>query len=49
MFGEDCLVIGGHYAGGEELDFFTAHPATPEDRDWVCLSPAPAFRQAAKE
>ena len=33
-FGEDCLVIGGGYAGLSELDFFIANPATSEERDW---------------
>jgi hypothetical protein len=39
MFGEDCLVMGGDYSGGEELDFFIANPATPEERNWTSLSP----------
>lgn len=36
-FGEDCLVIGGDYAGLSELDFFIANPATPEERDWEAV------------
>lgn len=40
MFGEDCMVIGGKkYSGEEELDFFIANPATPEERDWASLQP----------
>jgi hypothetical protein len=36
MFGEDASVLGGepHYAGSHELDFFIAHPATDDERDW---------------
>ena len=38
-FGEDASVIQGepHYAGSHELDFFIAHPATREERDWQAV------------
>ena len=38
-FGEDASVLRGepHYAGSHELDFFIAHPATPEERDWQAI------------
>ena len=38
-FGEDASVIGGepHYAGSHELDYFIAHPATAEERDWRAI------------
>jgi hypothetical protein len=38
-FGEDATVIGGdeRYAGSHELDFFIAHPATAEERDWKAI------------
>ena len=39
MFGEDCMVVSGNYSGQEELDFFIANPATPEERDWASLQP----------
>jgi hypothetical protein len=38
MFGEDCMVVSD-YSGQEELDFFIANPATPEERDWASLQP----------
>jgi hypothetical protein len=41
MFGEDCTVVSGNYSGQEELDFFIANPATPEERDWASLQPRP--------
>ena len=44
-FGEDCLVIGGSYSGRDELDYFIAHPATVEERDWVSLTPDPEMRR----
>jgi hypothetical protein len=34
MFGEDALVVGEHYAGSSELDFFINNPASSEERDW---------------
>ena len=36
IFGEDAAVIGGdeRYAGSHELDYFIAHPATDDERDW---------------
>lgn len=34
LFGEDCCVIGQHYCGVSEIDYFVTHPATPEERDW---------------
>jgi hypothetical protein len=35
--GEDCCVIGEHYCGASEVDYFVAHPATMEERDWKSL------------
>lgn len=40
-FGEDCVVVGGGYVGSSELDYFISEPATPEQRDWVSLTPYP--------
>lgn len=39
MFGEDASVLGGepHYAGSHELDYFVAHPATRDERDWQAI------------
>ena len=39
IFGEDALVNGGaeSYAGSHELDYFIAHPATEEERDWQAV------------
>lgn len=35
IFGEDAVVIGDeYYAGSQEMDFFIANPATPQERDW---------------
>ncbi|HZB44288.1 MAG TPA: hypothetical protein VE360_03550 [Pyrinomonadaceae bacterium] len=36
MFGEDASVLRGepHYAGSHEIDYFVAHPATRDERDW---------------
>lgn len=31
------LTGGEEYSGGADLDFFIAHPATPEERDWASL------------
>src|SRR5262245_61779768 len=45
MFGEDCLVPGDGYCGGREIDYFIAHPATAEERDWIALIPDPKLRQ----
>lgn len=39
MFGEDCVVPGTGYMGLDDLDEFIAHPATPEEIDWVSLDP----------
>ena len=38
-FGEDASVLRGepHYAGSHELDFFIAHPAAAEERDWQAV------------
>lgn len=36
-FGEDCCVIGEHYCGASEVDYFVANPATTEERDWKSL------------
>lgn len=41
MFGEDCQVLNDTYCGARELDYFIAHPATAEERDWVVLEPRP--------
>lgn len=37
LFGEDAVVVGNHYSGSAELDFFIEHPATPEERDWAAI------------
>lgn len=39
MFGEDCIAIGTGYMAFSEIDDFIAHPATPEEIDWVSLEP----------
>jgi hypothetical protein len=39
QFGEDAVVLGGNYAGGSELEYFIANPATPEERDWKSIEP----------
>lgn len=39
MFGEDCIAIGTGYMAFSEVDDFIAHPATPEEIDWVSLEP----------
>ena len=44
MFGEDCVAIGTGYMASSELDDFIAHPATPEEIDWVSLEPDPQMR-----
>jgi hypothetical protein len=44
MFGEDCIAIGTDYMAFSEIDDFIAHPATPEDIDWVSLEPDPNTR-----
>ena len=36
-FGEDAVVIGGNYAGAQELDSFLENPATAEERDWKAI------------
>jgi hypothetical protein len=36
-FGEDCCVIGEHYCGASEVDYFVGHPATTEERDWKAI------------
>lgn len=41
MFGEDCLVVGGAYAGFSELDYFITHPASRAERNWADLVPGP--------
>ncbi len=38
-FGEDCIVIGGNYAGSSELQFFIDHPAIPEEINFNALKP----------
>jgi hypothetical protein len=40
IFGEDAIVIGGNYKGSDEIDFFIANPATPQQRDWQSLDPS---------
>jgi hypothetical protein len=45
MFGEDCVVIGGGYKGLDELDYYIANPATPEEIDWMSLEPDPMKRE----
>ena len=39
VFGEDALVTGGeeHYTASHELDYFIAHPATDDERDWQAV------------
>jgi hypothetical protein len=44
MFGEDCIAIGTDYKASSELDGFIAHPATPEEIDWMSLEPDPQMR-----
>ena len=44
MFGEDCIAIGTGYMASSELDDFIAHPATPEEINWVSLEPDPQMR-----
>lgn len=44
IFGEDCIAIGTGYMAFSELDDFIAHPATPEEIDWVSLEPDPHKR-----
>lgn len=39
MFGEDCIALDIGYKGFAELDEFIAHPATPDEIDWVSLEP----------
>jgi hypothetical protein len=39
LFGENCLVVGGDYAGGSELEFFAESPASPEEINWLSLKP----------
>ena len=46
-FGEDCVVGGGGYAGGSEIDYFIDHPATAEERDWVSLEKRIMARQSS--
>ena len=38
-YGEDCIVIGGDYAGASELDYFIEHPATAEEQNCKALDP----------
>jgi hypothetical protein len=42
LFGESAQVVGGvageAYSGRDELDFFIAHPATDEERDWQAVA-----------
>ena len=35
-FGEDASVLNGEprYVGSHEIDYFVAHPATRDERDW---------------
>lgn len=49
MFGEDCIVLGTGYKGLSELDEFIAHPATPEEIDWVSLEPDPRMRALLRD
>lgn len=44
MFGEDCIAIGTGYMAFSEIDDFIAHPATPEEIDWISLEPDPRRR-----
>jgi hypothetical protein len=44
MFGEDCIALDTGYKGFAELDEFIAHPANPEEIDWVSLEPDPKLR-----
>lgn len=41
LFGESACVIGGGYLGSQEIDFFIAHPATAEERNWQVLQAPP--------
>lgn len=48
-FGEDCLVPGTGYKGLDDLDDFIANPATPEEIDWIALTPDPAMRKLMQD
>lgn len=39
IYGEDAIVFDGEkkYEGKSEVDFFIAHPAVPEERDWKSI------------
>ncbi len=38
MYGENASVHGGvRYSGADEVDFFIANPATPEEVDWKAV------------
>ena len=45
-FGEDASVLRGepHYAGSHELDYFVAHPATRDERDWQAIKTLAGMR-----
>ena len=44
MFGEDCIALGAGYKGLDELAYYIANPATPEEIDWASLEPNPQLR-----
>ena len=39
VFGEDAMVLGADpsYSGSDQLDYFIAQPATPEEIDWQAI------------
>jgi hypothetical protein len=41
LYGEDCSVLGDSWKGHEQIDFYTAVPATPAECDWAALTPRP--------
>lgn len=40
LYGEDCLVSGGGFAGRDRLDAYIARPATAGECDWPALAPS---------
>jgi len=39
LYGEDCSVLGDSWKGHEQIDFYIAIPATPDECDWAALTP----------
>jgi hypothetical protein len=38
IYGEDAMVLDDGYTGVSEIEFFVAHPATAEERDWQSIA-----------